>query len=98
MSARDRIRLTGSLSESPASAGLSHVDGPKTCHIGRFSAHRHRAERGGVCGFCERRGAVGDFSVLAFANLPPTSAESSPTYREERGTQLVGANRRRRPV
>jgi hypothetical protein len=32
----------------------------------------------------------GEVSVLAFANLPPTSAESSPTYREERGTQLLG--------
>ena len=36
-------------------------------------------------------------SVLAFANLPPTSAESPPTYRGERGTQLVGANRRHQP-
>src|SRR6476620_2344565 len=36
-------------------------------------------------------------SVLAFANLPPTSAESPPTYRGERGAQSVGANRGRVP-
>jgi hypothetical protein len=38
-----------------------------------------------------------NFPVLAFANLLPTSAESPPTYRGERGTQLVGANRRHQP-
>ena len=55
MSARDRIRLTGSLSEGPAKAGPSYVDGPKTADIEHFSAHRRLAPLAGWRLVAQRR-------------------------------------------
>jgi hypothetical protein len=85
MVAQDRIRLTGSLRERPSQGGLSYA--PLGYFLAALQGSGRRADAKRMVGLETSRSHK---SVLAFANLPPTSAESLPTYRRERGTHKLG--------